>query len=470
MCYHPIDIINPSKYISLSFRDRYVIQVPCGKCAACVTAKSSEWSFRLYYHALDTFRSNGFVLFDTLTYDNKHLPHISDYYSVSSDVDFPCFSSRDLRLFVADLRQRCKRKYNSNFSYFIASEYGTSERHLHRPHYHVLFFVTGKINPLDFSRLVSATWNRGRTDGVPFQSATHVLDNSFTELSAHAIRSLKYVSKYIQKSSKFQKEIDFRLNKIMESISNMFDNQGIEGWSQSSHYWRVRESISRKISQFHRQSTLLGASALGDIDLADLFKSGKLNMPDNEFVVKQIPLPTYYKRKLFYELVEIDGSKSWVPTQLGEQYILVRSSKQLIDLTDKFSALKHHVDVNFDSSKLADYCLNFRGRFKADKPSLFVEKMNSINLYNYVNRYDKEWFNTTGLSIRFLGNTTIGYSRSRCQFLRVSDFIRKQVYFNSDYEKALDSIFSYCEKIDKGRQRLYEYKQHLGNLLHFYFP
>ena len=207
MCYSPINIINPSKYVSLRYRDRYVMQVPCGKCAACRTAKSNEWTYRLYQHALDTFH-NGFVLFDTLTYNKESLPHISDYVDISPAVDFPCFSSYDLRLFVADLRQRCKRQYKSNFSYFIASEYGTSENHLHRPHYHALFFVNGSIKPLEFSRLVAAAWHRGRTDGIPFRSPNHVLDNVFDSMSAGALRSLKYVCKYIQKDCTFQKNIN----------------------------------------------------------------------------------------------------------------------------------------------------------------------------------------------------------------------------------------------------------------------
>lgn len=350
MCYSPIDVINPSKYVSLHYRDRYVMQVPCGKCAQCLTAKSNEWSYRLYQHALETFK-DGFVLFDTLTYDNEHLPHISDYISVSKEVDFPCFSSRDLRLFVADLRQRCKRKFKSNFSYFIASEYGTSEHHLHRPHYHALFFVRGKITPLEFSALVSTTWSRGRTDGYPYRSAYHVAENTFRSMSDGALRSLKYVCKYIQKSCTFQKTIDMRLRHIMADISDYFDNfLGLDTWSSSSHYWRVREAISRKINQFHRQSTFLGASVLGDIDLNSVFDTGSLFMPDDELVVKQIPLPTYFKRKLFYELVDIDGSKSWQPTELGQQYLEHRSRFQVLKLADRFKALASQLSLKFDYS------------------------------------------------------------------------------------------------------------------------
>lgn len=465
MCYSPINIINPNKYVSLRYRDRYVMQVPCGKCAACRTAKSNEWTYRLYHHALDTFKT-GFVLFDTLTYDNRSLPHISDYFDVPKSVDFPCFSSRDLRLFVASLRQKCKRKYKSNFSYFIASEYGTSENHLHRPHYHALFFVDGPIKPLEFSQEVSSAWHRGRTDGLPFRSPNHVLENVFDSMSAGALRSLKYVCKYIQKDCSFQKNIDARLDLIMYDISKRFADQGIDDWSQSSHYWRVRECISRKINQFHRQSTFLGASVLDGLDLNEIFDTGSVFMSDNKLVIRKIPLPTYYKRKLFYELVEIDGSKTWQPTELGYQYLEFRQKFQKSQLVDKFDAIKLQLKLNFDSSKLSDYVFDSRGRIKADRPSTYVERLNHIDLINYVNRYDKESLGSIGLSYDWYGNSSVGYKRVRPKLKTISEFISENVYFDNDYENILSKIFEYRKEVDASRQRLYEEKQRLSNLIH----
>lgn len=473
MCFSPIDIVNPSKYVSLKYRDRYIMQVPCGKCAACRSVKSNEWTYRLYNHALETFRSGGFVLFDTLTYDNVYLPHISDYIDIDSDLDFPCFSSRDLRLFVSDLRIRCKRKYKSNFSYFIASEYGTSENHLHRPHYHALFFVNGPIKFDQFSNLVSLVWYRGRTDGLPWKSALYVSNNVFFDMSAGAVRSLKYVCKYIQKDTSFQKQIDYRLDAIMKNISDRFVSQGLESWDSSSHYWRIRELISSKISQFHRQSTFLGASVLADIDLVELFKTGNLVMPDNEFVVRSIPLPMYFKRKLFYELVEVDGSKSWQPTELGLSYLSARKSVQLNKLKLKFDALKAQLKLDFDSSKLSDYVMNFRGRLSSflsfDCESTLLERLQHIDFYNYSNRYDKEWFSRSGLSSRFLGNSSLGYKRGFCIFQPIADFIRKNVYFDKDSEDLLTKISDFRLSIDAGRQRLYEQKQRLSNIVHYCF-
>lgn len=470
MCYHPIKIINPSKYVSLKYRDRFVIEVPCGHCAQCLQSKSDEWSYRLYHHAQSTMKT-GFVLFDTLTYDNAHLPHISDYIPVSKEVDFPCFSAKDLRLFVADLRQRCKRQFKSNFSYFIASEYGTSENHLHRPHYHALFFVNGEISPLEFSALVATTWQRGRTDGLPFQNGKHVMDNVFREMSDHALRSLKYICKYIQKDCKFQKTIDSRLDYIMSDICRRFEEQGLDDWSKSSHYWRVREAIARKINQFHRQSTYLGADVLGELDINELFKTGSLYMPDNDFVIKKIPLPTYFKRKLFYEIVEIDGAKSWQPTELGRQYLEFREKFQLRDLADRLKALSVQLQLNFNSLHIADYIQNVRGRFIADKPSSTIEdRLNNISLFNYVSRYDREQFGRVGLSPIFLGNSSSGYvSRRETPFVNIQSFISENVYFNRDYEVILDKIHKHVCELGVLRQNAYQAKQRLSNLVHHFF-
>ena len=467
MCYNPINIINPTKYISLKYRDSYVLQVPCGHCAECLQQKSNEWSYRLYHHALQTFK-DGFVLFDTLTYDNAHLPHISDYLNVDKSVDFPCFSSRDIRLFIADLRQRCKRKFKSNFAYFITSEYGTSERHLHRPHYHALFFVRGKITPLQMSALIATTWHRGRTDGIPYQPANHVLNNSFTSLSAGAIRSLKYVCKYIQKSCSFQKQINYRLDKIMSNVVQRFENQGLDNWSESSHYWRVKEKIARKINQFHRQSTRLGESALETLDILDLMQTNKVTMPDNDSVVKQFSLPTYYKRKIFYELVEINGAKSWVLNDLGLQYREIQNKKRLHMLTDKLDALHHHVKVDYDSAKLADYLVNTRGRINGFKPSSIDERLASVSYYNYVTRFDADALPLRGLYFDYQGNSVQGYhKRNQLRSMSIKRFIDKYVLFEPKNEQALDAIFAYQQTISRGKQNLYKSKQRLSNLFHY---
>lgn len=465
MCYNPITIVNPTKYVSLKYRDRFLLQVPCGHCAQCQKNKSNEWYFRSYYQMLDTFQQNGFVLFDTLTYAPKYLPMMSDYMHVEND--FPCFNSAHLRNFVARLRQRCKRKYNSNFTYFISSEYGTSERHSHRPHYHALFFVTGDISPLQFSALVAELWYYGRTDGIPYKSNNYVLNNTFTRDNfSSSLRTCKYVSKYVQKSCTFQKEIDKRINTTMHYIASRMSD---DNWLESVNAARVRQLLKRRCNQFHRQSTQFGATALRDIDLNKLFKDGCLYMPDSQSVVMPIGLPTYYKRKLFYHTIKVDGNIMWHPTELGYQYLKFREKANFDNLVDRFSAVDAQFQLHFDSKNLADYVLNIRGRIKSDNPpSTIEERLQNIDFYNYVTQSDREHLGQVGLIRDFIGNSTIGYTRqSLGGHFKCTYFSSHFCFVDQEKEKQLDKIYQLVAYVDKSKQDAYELRQHLTNLYHW---
>lgn len=182
MCYYPISIINPSKYVDIHRKDRFILQVPCGKCAECQKTKSLEWNFRTYYEFLRIFELGGdnFAYFDTLTYDDEHLPFMSDIIPELPRV--PCFRSIDLVNFLKNLRTNLSRKFHIDkdaFSYFICSEYGSLRG---RPHYHMLLFMRCKIDPLKLSALVSKLWKYGRTDGIPFQSSFYVMKHNVIKI------------------------------------------------------------------------------------------------------------------------------------------------------------------------------------------------------------------------------------------------------------------------------------------------
>ena len=124
MCLQPLYIKNPTKFIHTNFRQRMFLGVPCGSCSECQHNKQNEWYFRTYYQYLDCISSNGYVLFDCLTYRNSELPHLSEFMHVDSD--FMCFDYADIRYFLVRLRRYldndgydCK----DNLKYFVASEY-----------------------------------------------------------------------------------------------------------------------------------------------------------------------------------------------------------------------------------------------------------------------------------------------------------------------------------------------------------
>lgn len=94
------------------------IDVPCGKCVACLLNKRTDWAFRLEQEN-KVSRSSHFV---TLTYDRKHIR--SDY----------SLNKRDLQLYLKRLR---KKDETRRIRYYAVGEYGSKGG---RPHYHILLF------------------------------------------------------------------------------------------------------------------------------------------------------------------------------------------------------------------------------------------------------------------------------------------------------------------------------------------
>lgn len=466
MCYHPITIVNPTKYVSLKFRDRFTLRVPCGKCAECQENKKREYYLRSYYHADQCLAAGGFVLFDTLTYAPGHLPTISDYFETK--YNYPCFDSHHIRKFIAKLRQRCKRGYKSNFDFMLSSEYGASLFHSHRPHYHILFFVTGNITPLEFSALVADCWHYGRTDGKPYKSDYYVLNNVLNGDSAKKIRVLKYVTKYISKSCVFTKEINKRVNAIMFDIASRPEYAAID-WLSTLAAAQFREKLMRHIGQFHRQSTGFGASLLENLDINEVFKDGRLKVVDNEKIVLSIPLPTYYKRKLFYQQIEVDGTLIWSPTDFGVQYLQSQNTRLKKYLKDYYSAAALQCKLSIDVNALSDYVVYYRGRIIASNPESTIEqRLQEVDLYKYSTRFDKHQFGKLGMTNVYLGNSTTGYFTSKMPaHIKLFAFGKRFSFYDEEKEKILSQIDFEYVKIDKGKQEAHETRQRLTNLYHY---
>lgn len=136
MCLSPLNLRDP-KGNSNAQR----INVPCGKCAACVKNKQTEWITRLR-HELSYSSS---ALFVTLTYDDEHLP--------INDCGFPSVSKDDVQKFMKRLRKLSE----NNLRYYLVAEYGSKG---YRPHYHmILFNLTNNIQ--HGKELVVSAWRAG---------------------------------------------------------------------------------------------------------------------------------------------------------------------------------------------------------------------------------------------------------------------------------------------------------------------
>ncbi|WNK13911.1 MAG: replication initiator protein [Microvirus sp.] len=99
--------------------------VPCGRCPACVSRRTSAWSFRLMQESKRHEHSS----FITLTYDTNHI--------LLSSNSFPSLFKRHIQLFFKKLRKRLSRYDFLPCKYYTVGEYGGRTK---RPHYHAIIF------------------------------------------------------------------------------------------------------------------------------------------------------------------------------------------------------------------------------------------------------------------------------------------------------------------------------------------
>lgn len=118
--------------------------VPCGKCAACLSNRRTQWVSRLSYELYHS--SNGHFL--TLTFDDDHLVFDIDTQKPVALMDF----ASD---FIVKIRSKLFRKQANPIKYFVVSEYGPQTC---RPHFHMLLFNL----PLDVDlREIEILWYHG---------------------------------------------------------------------------------------------------------------------------------------------------------------------------------------------------------------------------------------------------------------------------------------------------------------------
>lgn len=119
-CQNPIIIRERGKDVPAFKRD--YITVPCGRCFNCQMNKASQWARRI----MDEARMHDDNCFITLTYNEEHLPRVSDTQGT--------LVKRDLQNFMKRLRKAlspCKVRF------FACGEYGEQYA---RPHYHIIGF------------------------------------------------------------------------------------------------------------------------------------------------------------------------------------------------------------------------------------------------------------------------------------------------------------------------------------------
>lgn len=159
-CFRPLTIRNPDKYQVAG----YYIQVPCGKCPACLSNRREQWTYRLACEQ----RVSKYCLFMTFTYSDDNLPILHKDRGditiglgscvVDDDISFVLIKSH-LQGYLKLLRELLRRK-DCQLRYYAIGEYG---EHTYRPHYHALLFFDYDrfVPPNEIDDLVAKCWHNG---------------------------------------------------------------------------------------------------------------------------------------------------------------------------------------------------------------------------------------------------------------------------------------------------------------------
>lgn len=376
MCTSPIKILNPKIRARLSTwckdEEGIHIKVPCGKCESCQVNKQNDWLVRLAYEYEWTKEKNGFVLFDTFTYAEEHLPH---YYSQ------PCFNKAHYKTFMKKLRVYLDRDFEEranewlggiynvsmgtmaqytpdytpgdelmtefkdmfpdlsprcHVKVFWVSEYGGEYG---RPHYHALFFVTYPINPYKFREYVRKAWIYGFTD-----------KRNIEEMVINGWAGIAYVSKYVTKKQELIQDIlknQEACEAMRQSYRLMFEKDLYEEsliHASEENFRKVMRDLQLDESlPFIRISRGLGLQGLEKITEHEWIRN-ECRIPDKRKQYKIVPIPEYFKRKHMYDYDCL--TKTWRINDKGKmlkaQWAKDRQSRNIINIQN---VLYHYIDL-----------------------------------------------------------------------------------------------------------------------------
>lgn len=517
MCYKKIKIYTNSRVIGKHNFVRLFNFVNCGKCCECQRQKSSEWIVRSYYHSLETLR-NGYILFDTLTYDDNNIPRVSSELrqfglELTSAEDFTCFSRRDIQLFFKRLRKKLASHYpNYKFSYFLSSEYGVDNRFSHRPHYHLMLFSPSfQVPPVELSAYIYQCWQKGRTDGI-FQNdyKTFTEKKLLVGYSSRVIRASQYISKYVEKNSSFQSVIDLRLKSLYRKLHDLevvtsdvcknpysslykkprlvsrlkeIEIRPVENYAIKLKFNRIRHYIE----QFHLQSHGYGISGL-EVNRDELLNHDRVRIPDLMSGERFVPAFPYYLNKLIrYKRVTSDGRIDFPLNDLGKQYILNRQQRIYDSMLTKYTDLTKNVSFDVDSllagrtlSDFVNYKLYYQNRITFKKRYPKLRDIIPLNVVDYVDipAKDRLYMANTSHDVALYGNRLVSSfpletCRLRSVDLTLNYFSNKIVNERNDKDfhdfDKLDGLFNfYIRKVGIEKQSIYDLSQNISSSLKSY--
>lgn len=112
-----------------SIRGVKIVEVPCGKCPACLKKRANNWFFRMKQEQKNSV-TRGFL---TLTYSDNHVPISPNGYPTLDKKAIPTFIKR-IRTFIS---RTAGYEDWPPLRYYYVGEYGSKT---FRPHYHLIIF------------------------------------------------------------------------------------------------------------------------------------------------------------------------------------------------------------------------------------------------------------------------------------------------------------------------------------------
>lgn len=384
-CSSPVFTYTNAKYLYRGV-SRFTQSYACGRCSGCISRHRSDWRVRSYYESKDCLSSgkDSFCLFDTLTYSDDYIPRYSDIFPqlvIPSEFDKTSFSRVDVQKFFKRLRINLTRDgypiEDGALRYLLTCEYGSAEStrgfvNTHRPHYHILFFVRFKIDPVVFSRYVSRAWFAGKTDGVRpyddcsrcpvrrfcngyciYQSKEYVLRERVitSDHVANTMKCVNYVTKYISKDMYNSVILE---NRVKDLFSYLFPD-----YESDIEQRRFYRKFCSQVLPFHLQSVGFGASVLNDPKERDFIVDfNKVRLPSSDrSVITSVAVPRYYERKLYYDFRKVDGRVIWSLNDFGMMVKL------------------RHLDLRIKS---------FMAEYRAYDPTISDQRLFDLSLYRNV--------------------------------------------------------------------------------------
>lgn len=441
MCLNSKKIITKSNKIYIDTQAKIFNYVKCGKCSECQQDHKTEWMYRTYYQTIDTIEKGGYIIFDTLTYNENTCPWSKDVVKrefnidIPEDLNFRCFDYRDVQLFFKRFRKKLSRfNGTKKVKYFLSGEYGTTEGKTHRPHYHVIFYVLDSlISPELLSETIKECWQNGMCDGIPDKGKGYFYQNRLFKSSKGVTNAVGYVAKYINKDSYYQKIVDLKIGQI-EKLFDNFD----EKYYKYTYAGKLRKmNLRRKLSQFHKNSHGYGELALERINIDNLWQTGKVEFPDSYIVKRKLTLPMYYYRKMFQKYDKLE--KKWKYTNLGLEY----KKKQIVRSIDTLAQVYQN---RLDTNKL---CPNYGQRKKNITED---EKQNIVNeIYTLLgNRTIKDYAEYKILfQDRMIntGNLLYGLNLYLVKFNNEGEYIKMYVTQKNIEENGLIKCVMYNDEI-----------------------